>query len=247
MRPLIRREGDRLHVALSDGGEVSARAVILATGATYRRLGVREIEDLVGAGVFYGGPAFEAPTTVDEDVYVVGGANSAGQAALHLAEYARRVTLVVRAESLDRGMSHYLVRQVEATPKIDVRLGTEVVGGGGGGDGWLERLVLRSRANGATETVEADELFLMIGAHPNTDWLPTELARGAGGFIRTGTDLEGDGGWPLVKRSPFSLETSMPSVFAAGDVRHGSMNRVASAVGEGSIAIRLVHELFAVS
>jgi thioredoxin reductase (NADPH) len=241
----IRREGDRLHVALSDGGEVSARAVILATGATYRRLGVPELEDLVGAGVFYGGPASEAPTTVDEEVYVVGGANSAGQAALHLAEYARRVTLVVRADSLDRGMSHYLVRQVEAMPKIDVRLGTEVVGGGGGGDGWLDGLVLRSRADGATETVEADELFLMIGADPNTDWLPAGLARGDGGFIRTGTDLESDEAWPLKERGPFSLETSMPGVFAAGDVRRGSMSRVASAVGEGSIAIRLVHELFA--
>jgi len=240
----VRREGDRLHLALSDGGEVSARAVILATGATYRRLGVPEIEDLVGAGVFYSGPASEAPTTVDEEVYVVGGANSAGQAALHLAEYARRVTLVVRAESLDKGMSHYLVRQVEATPNIDVRLGTEVGGGGAGGDGWLERLVLRSRADGATETVAAEELFLMIGAHPNTDWLPAELARGPGGFIRTGTDLESEGDWPLEERSPLSLETSMPRVFAAGDVRQGSMNRVASAVGEGSIAIKLVHELF---
>ncbi len=240
----IRREDDHLHVALSDGGEVRAHAVILATGATYRRLGVPELEALVGAGVFYGGPASEAPTTVDEEVYVVGGANSGGQAALHLAEYARRVTLVVRAESLDKGMSHYLVRQVEATTNIGVRLETEVIGGGEGGDGWLERLVLRSRADGATETVAADELFLMIGARPNTDWLPLELARGDGGFIRTGPDLIGDGDWPLEERDPFSLETSMPGVFAAGDVRHGSMNRVASAVGEGSIAIKLVHELF---
>jgi thioredoxin reductase (NADPH) len=238
----IRGEGDRLHVALSDGGEVRARAVILATGATYRRLGVAEVEALVGAGVYYGGTASEAPTTVDEEVYVVGGANSAGQAALHLAEYARRVTLVVRAESLEKGMSHYLVRQVEGAHNLEVRLGTEVVGGGG--DGWLEHLVLRSGADGVTEKVEADELFLMIGAHPNTDWLPAELALGDGGFIRTGTDLESDGSWPLEERSPLSLETSMPGVFAAGDVRHGSMNRVASAVGEGSIAIRLVHELF---
>ena len=141
-------------------------------------------------------------------------------------------------------MSHYLVRQVEATPNIDVRLGTEVVGGSGGADGWLERLVLRSGADGATETVAADELFLMIGARPNTDWLPADLARGDGGFIRTGTDLAGDRAWPLDERGPLSLETSMPGVFAAGDVRHGSMNRVAAAVGEGSIAIRLVHELF---
>ncbi len=240
----IRREEGRLHVELSDGGEVSARAVILATGATYRRLGVPEIEALVGAGVFYSGPASEAPTTVDEEVYVVGGANSAGQAALHLAEFARRVTLVVRGDSLEQGMSHYLVRQIEATPNITVRLETEVVGGGAGADGWLARLVLRSGPDGATETVEADELFLMIGASPNTDWLPAELARGDGGFIRTGTDLEGYGAWPLEERRPFSLETSIPGVFAAGDVRLGSMNRVASAAGEGSIGIKLIHELF---
>ncbi len=241
----LRREGGRLNLALSDGGEVSARAVILATGATYRRLEVPEIESLVGAGVFYGGPASEAATTVDEDVYVVGGANSAGQAALHLAEYARRVTLVVRADSLAKGMSHYLVTQVEGTPNIEVLLETEVVGGGGDGEGWLERLVLRSRADGASRTVEAQELFLMIGADPNTRWLPEELALGEGGFIRTGRELERDGAWGLEDRCPFSLETSMPGVFAAGDVREGSMNRVASAVGEGSIAIRLVHDLFA--
>jgi thioredoxin reductase (NADPH) len=238
----IRRDGGRVCVSLSDGGEVSARAVILATGATYRRLGVAEIEELTGAGVFYGGPANEAPAMAGKEVYVLGGANSAGQAALHLAEYARRVVVVVRAGSLDAGMSHYLTRQVDGAPNVEVRLGTEVVGGGG--DGRLERLVLRRRAGEATETVRADALFLMIGADPNTDWLPAELARGEGGFVRTGADLEDDGSWPLERR-PFSLETSMPGVFAAGDVRHGSMNRVASAVGEGSVAIRLVHELIA--
>jgi thioredoxin reductase (NADPH) len=242
----IRRDGDRLHVSLSDGGEVSARAVVLATGATYRRLEVPELEELVGAGVFYGGAASEAPTSVDEELHVVGGANSAGQAALHLAEYARRVTLVVRADALDKGMSHYLVQQVEDAPNVEVRLGTEVVGGSAGKDGWLERLVLRSSADGETETVASDGLFLMIGARPNTDWLPSQCAREDGGFVHTGADLEDDGSWPL-ERSPLSLETSMPGVFAAGDVRHGSMNRVASAVGEGSIAIRLVHELFALA
>jgi thioredoxin reductase (NADPH) len=240
----IRREGDRLYVALSDGGEVSARAVILATGATYRRLEVGEIEALTGAGVFYGGPASEAPAMSGREAYVLGGANSAGQAALHLAEYADRVTLVARAESLDARMSHYLVRQVEGAPNVEVRLGTEVVGGGG--EGRLEHLVLRRRAEGTTETVGADALFLMIGADPNTDWLPEELARGDGGFILTGADIENDECWPL-ERSPFSLETSMPGVFAAGDVRQGSMTRVASAVGEGSIAIKLVHELFEVN
>jgi thioredoxin reductase (NADPH) len=239
----LRREDGRIHISLSDGGEVSARAVILAVGATYRRLEVEEIEDLVGAGVFYGGPASEAPTTVDEDVHVVGGANSAGQAALNLAEYARRVTLVVRADSLEQGMSHYLVRQLEATPNVEVRLGTEVVGGSAGEDGWLQSLVLRS-AGSATETVPSDGLFLMIGADPNTHWLPPEIALGDGGFIHTGDDAQAHGDWPL-ERSPLALETSVPGVFAAGDVRHGSMNRVASAVGEGSIAIRLVHELVA--
>ncbi len=240
----IRRDGDRLHVCLSDGGEVSAGAVILANGATYRRLGIEELEELVGAGVFYGGPAHEAPTTVNEQVHVVGGANSAGQAALNLAEFADKVTLVVRADSLDKGMSHYLVRQIEATPNVEVRLGTEVVGGSSGEDGWLQDLVLRSGADGEEETVPSDGLFLMIGAHPNTDWLPPEIVQGPGGFICTGADVEIHGDWPL-ERSPHSLETSMPGVFAAGDVRHGSMNRVASAVGEGSIAIRLVHDLLA--
>lgn len=238
----IRRDGAGLHVSLSDGGEVSARAVVLATGATYRRLGVAEIEELSGAGVFYGGPATEAPALVGGEAYVLGGANSAGQAALHLSDYARKVTLVVRAESLEVGMSHYLAREIERSPNIAVRLGTEIVGGGG--DGSLERLVIRDRAARTTETVDADALFLMIGARPNSDWLPPDLARDAGGYIRTGVAIDGDGGWPLERR-PFSLETSMPGVFAAGDVRSGSMNRVASAVGEGSIAIKLVHELFA--
>jgi thioredoxin reductase (NADPH) len=238
----LRREGDRVYVGLSDGDEVSAGGVILASGATYRRLGIDEIEAFAGAGVFYGGPASEAPATAGQQVYVVGGANSAGQAALHLAEYADWVTIVVRADSLDAAMSHYLVRQIEEEPNVGVRLGTEVVGGGG--DGWLERLELRRREDGATESVEANALFLMIGADPNTGWLPPELALGAGGFIRTGEELAEDGSWPL-ERSPLALETSIPGVFAAGDVRHGSMNRVASAVGEGSIAIKLVHELFA--
>jgi thioredoxin reductase (NADPH) len=238
----VRREGDRIFVGLSEGGEVSARAVILATGATYRRLEMAEIEALTGAGVFYGGSASEVSALASSDAYVLGGANSAGQAALHVAEYARRVTMVVRAASLDAAMSHYLVRQIEEAPNISVRLGTEVVGGDG--TGWLEHLVLRRLADGATETVPADALFLMIGAHPNTDWLPEEVALGPGGFIRTGADVENDASW-MLERSPLALETSMPGVFAAGDVRHGSMNRVASAVGEGSIAIKLVHELFA--
>jgi thioredoxin reductase (NADPH) len=237
----LRREHDGLFVGLSDSGRVRARAVLLATGASYRRLGVPALEALNGAGVFYGGPASEAPAMAGQDVYVLGGANSAGQAALDLARYARRVTLVVRAQSLGAGMSHYLVRQVEATPKLQVRLGTEIVGGGG--DGWLEHLVLRDRAEGSEEAVDADGLFLMIGARPHTEWLPPEVDRDARGFVVTGTDLRDDHAWPL-DRSPFLLETSMPGVFAAGDARHGSVKRVASAVGEGSVAIQLLHRLF---
>jgi thioredoxin reductase (NADPH) len=237
----LRREHDGLFVALSDSGRVRARAVLLATGASYRRLGVPALEALNGAGVYYGGPASEAPAMAGQDVYVLGGANSAGQAALYLARYARRVTLVVRAQSLSAGMSHYLVRQLEATPKLQVRLRTDIVGGGG--DGWLEHLVLRDRAEGSEETVDADGLFLMIGARPRTEWLPPEVDTDARGFVLTGTDLRDDHAWPL-DRSPFLLETSMPGVFAAGDARHGSVKRVASAVGEGSVAIQVLHRLF---
>lgn len=241
----LRREGDRILVGLSDFPEVETRAVILACGAAYRRLEVEELEALAvtGAGVFYGSTATEAPAMVGREVFVVGGANSAGQAALHLADYARRVTLVVRADSLAKGMSRYLVEQAEAAPNIEVRSGTEVVGGGG--EGVLERLELRERGDDtAPEVVPADALFLMIGARPNTDWLPAEILRDSGGFIRTGQALVTEPEWSSA-RAPFSLETSMPGVFAVGDLRNGSMSRVAAAVGEGSIAVRLVHELFA--
>jgi thioredoxin reductase (NADPH) len=235
----LRREGERIHVRLSNGGLVTAHAVVLATGASYRRLDIPELEALNGAGVVYGAAATEAPATAGNDVYVLGGANSAGQAALHLARYARHVTLVVRASSLGVGMSHYLTRQVEVTPKITVRLGTDIVGGGG--DGWLERLTLRSRASGETETVAADGLFLMIGARPHTEWLPAEIERDAEGFVVTGGDLSNQRAGVL--RRPLPLETSLPGVLAAGDVRHGSVRRVASAVGDGSIAVQSVHRI----
>ncbi len=238
----LRRQPDGIFVTLSGSGRLRTRAVLLATGVSYRRLGIPGIEALNGAGVFYGGPASEAPAVVGQDVYVLGGANSAGQAALHLARYARRVTLLVRAQSLGAGMSHYLVRQVKATPNLRVRLGTEIVGGGG--DGWLEHLVLADRLQGGEETVDADALFLMIGGHPHTEWLPPGVERDDQGFVLTGTDLRGDHTWPLA-RSPLLLETSLPGILAAGDVRHGSAKRVASAVGEGSVAVQLLHSLFA--
>jgi thioredoxin reductase (NADPH) len=236
----LARERDGIVLSLNTGGVVVARAVVLAMGATYRRLGVEPLEALRGSGVFYGAAASEAPLVAGEEVYVVGGANSAGQAALHLAQYAKRVTLVVRAARLDAGMSHYLVRQVEETPNVEVRTGTEVVDGGG--DGWLDHLVLRERGSGAEEDVSAYALFLMIGARPHTEWLPATVERDPDGFITTGPDVSEDALRALGRR-PLALETSVPGVLAVGDVRHGSVKRVASAVGEGSVAIQLVHRL----
>ncbi|MFH5821439.1 FAD-dependent oxidoreductase [Georgenia sp. AZ-5] len=238
----LRRERDATVLDLATGGVVAGRTVVLATGASYRRLGVAALERLHGAGVFYGAAASEAPLVAGDDVYVVGGANSAGQAALHLARYARRVTLVVRAATLDAGMSHYLVREVEATPNVEIRTRTEVVGGGG--DGRLDHLVLRDRVGGEEETVSAHDLFLTIGARPHTEWLPPTVERDPDGFLMTGADLSADALRALGRR-PMALETSVPGVLAAGDVRHGSVKRVASAVGEGSIAIQLVHRLLA--
>jgi thioredoxin reductase (NADPH) len=233
------RSGDGFTVTLSDGRLIGASAVVLATGASYRRLGIDSLEELTGVGVFYGGPASEAPSLAGKDVFVVGGGNSAGQAALHLARYARRVTIVVRAQSLEAGMSHYLIQTVEAAPNVEVRLETTVVGGGG--EGHLQQLVLRD--GGGEEAVAADALFVLIGARPQTEWLPAEIARDEYGFVLTGDDVKPDD-WPL-ERHPLPLETSLPGVLAAGDVRHGSVKRVAAAVGEGSIAVQHVQRLFA--
>jgi thioredoxin reductase (NADPH) len=238
----LTRSGHLLSVSLDGHGQVTARTVILATGATYRRLGVPALEELNGAGVYYGGPVSEAPAVSGKETYVLGGGNSAGQAALHLARYARRVVLLVRGESLDAGMSDYLVRGITASPNVEVRTGTAVTGGGGAGH--LQQLVLREIRSGKEETVSADALFVLIGAHPHTDWLPPEIARNAQGFLLTGEEFADGDAWPLERR-PYSLETSIPGVLAAGDVRHSSVKRVASAVGEGSIAMQLVQTLLA--
>jgi thioredoxin reductase (NADPH) len=241
----LRSEGRELTLTLSDGTEVAGRAVVLATGASYRRLGVPSLEGLVGAGVFYGAAVTEAKAVTGQEVYVVGGANSAGQAALHLAEYASRVTLVVRGRSLSTSMSEYLIREIEAAQNIYVLFRTRVIDGGG--EGRLEHLVLKDLESERTETVPAAALFVLIGAEPRTGWLPKEIVRDQQGYVVTGPDLLRDGrppwGWPL-GRPPLPMETSMPGVFAAGDVRYGSVKRVASAVGAGANAVQSVHEHF---
>jgi thioredoxin reductase (NADPH) len=234
---------EQLVVSLSDGTEVAGRAAIVATGASYRRLGVPSLEALQGAGVFYGAAVAQAQGLKGQEVCVVGGGNSAGQAARHLSKHARRVTLLVLGESLAAHMSQYLIEEIEATDNIQFRLNTRVIDGGG--QGRLEHLVLEDRASGLTETFPAAALFVLIGARPHTGWLPEKVMRDERGYIITGSDLLRDGsppeGWPL-ERQPMLLETSVPGVFAAGDVRCGSVKRVASAVGEGSIAIQMVHE-----
>ncbi|HZA20250.1 MAG TPA: NAD(P)/FAD-dependent oxidoreductase, partial [Actinomycetota bacterium] len=175
---------------------------------------------------------------VGEDVCVVGGANSAGQAALHLARYAKTVTLIVRGDSLERGMSHYLIKEIGAVYNIEPRLGTRVVDGGG--QGRLEHITVEG-STGVRVDIPTSALFALIGAQPHTAWLPDAIARDERGFLLAGPDAESSGAWPL-ERSPLQLETSMPGVFAVGDVRGGSVKRVASAVGEGSIVVQLVHE-----
>ena len=238
----LRPEGTELIVTLADGSEVRSQTAIVATGMAYRRLGIPALDALAGAGVFYGAAATEARAMKDREVYVVGGANSAGQAAVHLARYAARVTVLVRGHSLADSMSDYLIREIDSAANIAVRCRVAVTGGAG--EGRLERLTLTDLESGAAETVATTALFVLIGAEPRTQWLPGAVRRDPSGFVLTGTDLLQDGqapaDWPL-RRLPMFLESSLPGVFAVGDVRHGSVKRVASAVGEGSIAIHLVH------
>jgi len=238
----LEANGSARTVRFADGAAIDAHAVILATGVSYRRLLAPGLDDLTGRGVFYGSALTEAPACKGHDVYVVGGANSAGQAAVYLARGARSVTILVRGASIEASMSYYLVQQIADIPKISVRTCMEVAAVHG--KDHLESLTLRDSKTGATETVDSQWLFVFIGAAPLTDWLDGVVLRDDRGFVVAGPDLAVDGrrpaGWAL-DRAPYHLETNVPGVFVAGDARAGSAKRVASAVGEGAMAVMLVH------
>ena len=234
----LRSSGDERTVQVAGGREVAARAVVLAGGVSWRRLGVPRLEELIGAGVFYGAAASEARAMQGKRAFVVGAGNGAGQAASHLAKYADEVTLLVRGDSLEKSMSEYLIAELAGRPNVSVRLGVEVVDGEG--DHELEAIAVRDRSAGAVEWLPAAALFVMIGAEPHTEWLDGVVERDERGFILTGDDIDRSR-WPL-ERAPMLLETSLPGVFAVGDVRHGSIKRVTTAMGDGATVVQLIHQ-----
>jgi thioredoxin reductase (NADPH) len=241
----LRSGGSVGTVLLDNAGEIDTRALIVATGVTYRRLQATGADDLTGRGIYYGANAGEASQCQGDDVYLIGAANSAGQAAINLAHYAKRVVMVVRAATLHGTMSQYLIERIESTPNIEVRYGSEVTDCRG--DGHLQRLTLTDRKAGTSDEVRSTWLFVFIGAAPRTEFLGAGVLRDSNGFVITGQDLMRPvhaSHWPL-RGAPFVLETSTPGVFAAGDVRLDSMKRVASAVGEGAMAVHLVHRYLA--
>jgi thioredoxin reductase (NADPH) len=237
----VAARGDERVVRLSGAIEAVARAVVIATGVSYRRLGVEALDRLVGMGVFYGAAAAEARAMAGQEVLVVGAGNSAGQAALHLARFAARVTILVRGESLAASMSDYLVQELAATRNVEVRTRTRVVDGRG--DDRLERVLVENTHDGRREELAAAAMFVLIGAAPRTEWLADAVQRDPAGYVQTGGDVS-PARWPL-ERPPMLLESSLPGVFAVGDVRHGSVKRVAAAVGEGAVAIGSVHAYLA--
>jgi thioredoxin reductase (NADPH) len=234
----LRVEGAARLVDLSGGGVLSASCVIVASGVSYRQLDVPGFAELTGAGVYYGAATSEARACANQHIVVIGGANSAGQAAVYFGGYAARVTMLVRGRSLEKSMSHYLIEQIAARENIEVRTGTSAIAALADERGRLR--ALRLQGPSGEETLEADACFVFIGASPRTDWLEGVLARDERGFILAGRDAQADG-WPL-QREPYVLETTVPGVFVAGDVRARSIKRVASAVGEGSMAVSLIHE-----
>ncbi len=234
---------NRIDVSMADGSRMVAKANICATGVEYRRLGVENEDRFLGAGLFYGAGAAEAPYCLREHVYVVGGGNSAGQAAMHLADHARNVTMLVRGASLAESLSSYLVDRIQRTANVDVLYNAEV--SGLDGDENLEAIRVRSLTADTVSTVPARRLFVCIGGVPNTEWAKdTDIVRDRSGYLVTGPDLLHEGRPPAcwrLERQPYYLETSVPGSFAVGDVRHGSIKRVASAVGEGAMAVSFVH------
>jgi thioredoxin reductase (NADPH) len=238
----IGAEGPFRHVTLADGSKLSCHALLIATGVQWRKINIPGIDHLQGAGVYYGAGSTEVISCRGEDVYIVGGANSAGQAAMNFSRYVRRVTMLVRGESLAASMSKYLIDEIAETPNIHVQTRSRVVEVHGAER--LEAITIQCDSTGTAETAPASAMFIFIGAEPRTEWLRGVIERDAKGFILTGPDLIRDGkppkSWTL-ERDPGLLETSLPGVFAVGDVRHGSVKRVASSVGEGSIAIQFVH------
>jgi thioredoxin reductase (NADPH) len=241
MREVTRIEaaGSGFVVDVAGVGEVSARAVVLAQGVSYRRIGVPSIDALVGAGVYYGSTGSEASALAGRAAAIVGGGNSAGQAALHLARYCRQVTLVIRSDDISTGMSSYLIDAIAAQDNIDVSTSAEV--SAGAGDGRLEQITVRDRKSGEEQTLPVDALFVMIGAQPHTGWLPEAVERDRFGFVLAGNDAAASARWSLDRR-PMPYESTVPGLFAVGDVRCGSVKRVASAVGEGSVVVSQVHE-----
>jgi len=241
----IEQRGPSKVVHLAGGEELGAAAVIVATGVDYRLLEAPGVEELTGRGVYYGGSRTEGVSCRDEHVVVVGGANSAGQAAIYFAGYAQHVTILYRGDSLAKSMSRYLIDTIEDTPNITVRTNAEVAAAHG--DEQLERITVRDRAGGADEEMELAAMFVFIGARPQTEWLPSDVARDKRGFVLAGSELLLEDVRPRwrLERNPYLLETTMPGLFVAGDVRSQSMKRVASAVGEGSMAVSFVHEYLA--
>jgi thioredoxin reductase (NADPH) len=236
----LRPEGAGRFVDLSGGTMLSSNCVLVASGVSYRKLDVPGFSELTGAGIYYGAAPVEARSCRQQRVVVIGGANSAGQAAVYLSKHASEVTMLVRGPSLEASMSHYLIQQLDDLHNVDVRIRTEAVAAEG--NGHLDRLRVRG-PDGDESELGADACFVFIGASPRTDWLEGVVARDERGFILAGQDVPADG-WPL-KRDPYLLETSVPGVFVAGDVRARSVKRVASAVGEGSMAVSLIHQYLA--